>query len=178
MVERQLGRGMDPVLVWLMKRNIRLPRLRRAPPPHQGKVERFYGSLEQARCKRDLPPPGSRQIWLDRFRDDYNRVRPHGALGMETPASVLTASPRSYNPDPASWQYPAGAELLRLENSGQLTLNGRRWQVAGALAEGQFRLLRIEQCVLVYFRSTLVHELDFAGQGSTEVEACPARFQV
>ena len=33
---------------------------------------------------------------FDRFRREYNELRPHEALGMQTPAAVYTRSPRVY----------------------------------------------------------------------------------
>src|SRR5208337_471783 len=96
-------------------------------PQTQGKVERFHGALEQARRKRGLPPVEGRQAWLDEFRQEYNYVRPHEALGMKTPASVWYPSERKYQPQPSEWGYPSGAELQRLNSGGQLQLGKRRW---------------------------------------------------
>ena len=64
--------------------------------------------------------------------------------------------------------------MQRLESTGQLTLNGRRWQVAGTLAGERVRLIRIDQRVLVFYCNTLIRELDLAGQASTSVEPRPA----
>ena len=95
---------------------------------------------------------------------------------MQTPASLWQPSPQPYHPDPPPWQYPEQAEIHRLEKTGQLTLNGRRWQVAGPLAEEQVRLIRIDQRILVFYRNTLVRELDLVLQGSTSVEPCRTKY--
>jgi len=50
-----------------------------------GKVERFHGELERALHARNAPRADP-QAWLDRFRWEHNHVRPHEALGMDTPA--------------------------------------------------------------------------------------------
>ena len=125
---------------------------------------------------RGLPEPALRQRLLDDFRQDYNHVRPHEAVGMQTPASLWQPSTNRYDPDPPPWQYPEGAEVYRLATTGQLALNGRRWQVAGALASEQVRFVRIEQRILVFYRNTLVRELDLVLQGSTEVEPCKTKY--
>ena len=168
--------GWTQLTVWLMKQGLRLHLSGIRHPQTQGKVERFHGALEKARRLRGLPEPALRQRWLDDFRQDYNHVRPHEALGMQTPATLWRPSPNPYDPDPPSWQYPDGAEVHRLEKTGQLTLNGRRWQVAGALASEQVRLIRIEQRILVFYRNTLVRELDLVMQGSTAVDPCMTKY--
>jgi len=168
--------GWTQLTVWLMQQGVRLYLSRVRHPQTQGKVERFHGSLEKARRLRGLPEPALRQSWLDDFRQEYNHVRPHEALDMQTPASVWQPSLRPFVADPVGWQYPNGAELHRLEKTGQLTLNGRRWQVAGALANEQVRLIRIEQRILVVYRNTLVRELDLVSQSSTMVEPRDTRY--
>ena len=168
--------GWTQLTVWLMKQGLKLYLSGIRHPQTQGKVERFHGSLEKARRLRGLPEPALRQVWLDNFRQEYNHIRPHEALSMQTPASLWKPSLQRYDPNPPPWQYPDGAELCRLEKTGQLTLNGRRWQVAGALASEPVRLVRIEQRILVFYRNTLVRELDLVLQASTSVEPCKTKY--
>ena len=168
--------GWTQLTVWLMKQGVRLYLSGVRHPQTQGKVERFHGSLEKARRLRGLPEPDLRQRWLDDFRQDYNHVRPHEALDMQTPDSLWQPSPQPYAPEPPPWPYPEGAEVHRLEKTGQLTLQGRRWQVAGALASEPVRLIRVDQRILVLYRNTLVRELDLVLQGSTSVEPCKTKY--
>jgi transposase InsO family protein len=172
------GRGWTQLSVWLMKQDIRLYFSGVRHPQTQGKVERFHGALEMARRRRGLPGPEEHQRWLDEFRQEYNHVRPHEALGMKTPASVWRPSPRAYQPNPPEFDYPEGAEVYRLESNGQLKLNGRRWQIGGPLAGERVQLVRIEQRALVLYRTTIVRELDFAVRGSTMVEPRTANHKV
>ena len=168
--------GWTQLTVWLMKQGLRLHLSGIRHPQTQGKVERFHGALEKARRLRGLPEPALRQRWLDDFRQEYNHLRPHEALQMQTPASLWQPSSQPYDPDPPPWQYPEGVEVHRLEKTGQLTLNGRRWQVAGALASERVRLVRIDQRILVFYRNTLVRELDLVSQGSTAVDPCNTKY--
>jgi hypothetical protein len=57
-----------------------------------------------------------------------------------------------------------------LEKTGQLKLQGRRWQVAGVLANEPVRLIQVEKRVLVFYRNTLIRELDLVLQASTAVQ--------
>ena len=51
-------------------------------------------------------PPAATRRALDRFRQEYNHVRPHEALGMQTPASVYVPSEREYPRQVAEPEYP------------------------------------------------------------------------
>jgi transposase InsO family protein len=169
----QTSGGWTQLTVWLMKQDIRLHFSGYRHPQTQGKVERFHGALELARRRRGLPEPALRQRWLDDFRHEYNHLRPHEALHMNTPASLWHRSPRIYRPDPPAWHYPPGAQLSRLDPHGRLRLQERNWQVSGPLAGESVQIIRLDQRMLVFYRHTLVREIDLAGQGSTAVEPWP-----
>lgn len=104
--------------------------------------------------------PELRQPWLDEFREEYNQVRPHEALGMKTPASVWRSSSRVYDANPPDWQYGSESEVQRLSRYGQLKLAGRWWPVCEALAGEAVRLERVGERVLLYYCQTLVREID------------------
>jgi transposase InsO family protein len=89
--------------LWLMKQGIKLHWSGIGHPQTQGKVERFHGALQRALDKRGLngQPP---QQWLDGYRWEHNHLRPHEALGMNTPASRWHPSARSFDPNPPRWQ--------------------------------------------------------------------------
>jgi len=162
--------GWTQLAVWLMKQGVHLYFCGVRHPQTQGKVERFHGALEMARRRRGLPSPEDYQPWLDAFRQEYNHLRPHEALGMKTPASLWTPSPRAYQPHPPEWQYPEDAEVHRLEPGGQLKLDGKRWQVCGPLSGEPVQVIRIEQRAMVFYRRNLLRELDLATGANQAVE--------
>ena len=168
----QSAGGWTQFSVWLMRVGIRLYYSGVRHPQTQGKVERFHGSLERARRRQGMAGKVPDQSWLDRFRDEYNQIRPHEALNMQTPASHWQPSARSYT-GPADPAYPEGAELGQLNEQGALRLQGRYWQVAGALAKQTVRIVRIDNRALIYYAQTLLREFDILGQGSTMVEPSP-----
>jgi len=165
--------GWTQLTVWLMKQGVQLLFSGIRHPQTQGKVERFHLALEMGRRRRGLPQPSLYQSWLDQFRHEYNQVRPHQALGMRTPAQLWRKSDRRYDPNPPQWQYPQGAEVRRLEAHGALNMNGTRWQISRLLAGEWVQLERIQQRVLIFYRHTLIREIDLSGHGSTIVEPWP-----
>jgi transposase InsO family protein len=83
--------GESQLSLWLMKQGIRLHWSRIRHPQTQGKVERFHGELQRALEYRG--GAGEQlQAWLDQYRWEHNHLRPHEALGMETPAGQPLAA--------------------------------------------------------------------------------------
>jgi transposase InsO family protein len=168
--------GWTWLTVWIMRQGIQLHFSGYRHPQTQGKVERFHGALGAAMKRRGIPASEERQLWLDEFRQEYNHVRPHEALGMKTPAAVWSKSSRRYVEKPRTWEYEAGAEVYQLSTQGQLRLARRRWEISRALAGEWVQIVRMDGRVLVYYCRSLVRELDLATQRSTAVDrwvSCP-----
>jgi transposase InsO family protein len=161
--------GMTGLTLWLMKQGIELHWSGRRHPQTQGKVERFHGELERALQARGAPRKEP-QAWLDQFRWEHNYVRPHEALGMNTPAQRWRKSEQRYDPHPPRWQYPAGAWVRKVDSSGKLGLKDRHWNISKALCGEWVQLERTADRILVYYCRTLVRELDLTSQRSTAVE--------
>jgi hypothetical protein len=86
-----------------------------------GRHERMHRTLKQ-----DLHPAPdwrSQQRELDRFRQDFNQVRPHEALDMQTPASVYLPSPRPYPARVPEVEYPDTMEVRTIRSHGHF-----RWK--------------------------------------------------
>jgi hypothetical protein len=153
-----------------MKQGVELHWSRVRHPQTQGKVERFHGELQRAvDCRRPTASDDG-QSWLDQFRWEHNYVRPHEALGMETPASHWRPSERRYQPSPPAWEYPSGARVLKVDCDGKIKLHRQHWVVSLALAGEHVQLVTAEQRVQVYYCRTLIRELDFDNQRSTIVD--------
>lgn len=153
-------RGWSQFTVWLMDQDVALYFSGYQHPQTQGKVERFHRSLTTALLRRGTPEEEQRQPWLDAFRHEYNCVRPHEALQMRTPHQVWEKSLRPYREQSARWQYPSGSEVKEVDSIGQFRLNRRRYYISKALAGRVVGLLEVNQRILVYYRRTLICELD------------------
>ena len=127
-------------------------------PQTQGKVERMHGALQSAVDKRGGQL--DQQAWLDRFRQEYNQVRPHEALGMATPASRWKPSERLYQRHPKEWEYPAGLEVIRMASQGQMHWRGKRWDLGRPFRNQTVGLETLDTRVLVYYCRSVVRELD------------------
>jgi len=150
--------GWTELTVWIMRQGIRIAFSGFRHPQTQGKVERMHGALQRAASKRRRRLED--QQWLDEFRHEYNHLRPHAGLGMQTPASRWRPSPRNFQSDPPDWNYGAGMEPFRLSREGQLQWRGKRWEISRALRNQHVGLRQMEHRLLIYFCHTIVREID------------------
>jgi transposase InsO family protein len=93
---RYRGGGRVALEVTLHSRGVLFSHSRPYHPQTCGKVERFHQT--QKRWLAHQPRAGTvdqLQAQLDAFRDYYNHVRPHRALGRHTPAEAYTARPKA-----------------------------------------------------------------------------------
>jgi transposase InsO family protein len=161
--------GMTHLSLWLMKQGIRLHWCRVRHPQTQGKVERFHGALHRALELRGMGQQEP-QAWLDEYRWEHNHLRPHEALGMQTPSSRWCPSRRSYDPNPPQWEYPVGSKVLKVDSQGKLDLRNVKWKIGKAFSGERVQIVEVEQRTQVYYCNTLVRELDLKIQRSTIVE--------
>jgi transposase InsO family protein len=152
--------GWSQFTVWLMDQDVSLRFSGYQHPQTQGKVERFHRSLTAALLRRGTPLDSERQNWLNDFRQEYNCVRPHEALQMKTPDQVWHKSPRMFRESHSAWQYPAGSEVKEVDRNGQFRLHRQRHYITKALAGKEVGLLEVEHRILVFYRRTLICELD------------------
>jgi transposase InsO family protein len=114
-------RGLSRLAVWWIKLGITPERIEAGHPEQNGRHERMHRTLKQ-----DLQPGRdwrAQQRHLDQFRQDYNQLRPHEALGMQTPAALYVPSPRSYPERLPEVEYPDTMQVLRVKSHGHF-----RWK--------------------------------------------------
>lgn len=116
--------GLSALSVWWLKLGIVPERIDPGQPQQNGRHERMHLTLKAETASPPKRSLRAQQRRFDGFRREYNEVRPHEALGMETPASWYKPSGRGYpslQEDPA---YPSGWSRRRVCDRGEF-----RWQV-------------------------------------------------
>lgn len=156
----QSASGWTWLTVWLMRQGIRIYLSGYRHPQTQGKIERCNGSLEAAMFKRPKPEGQSWQAWLDRYRQEYNHVRPHEALQMAVPAQRWKPSSQAFQEKPKTWEYPDPLHVRKVRENGGLSFQGQSYFVSRALIGENVQLEFLERRVLVWFYRTLVREFD------------------
>ena len=112
-------------------------------PQTQGKVERFFGTLER---EKGTGRP-------DDFRRVYNEERPHEALGMDLPARRYSPSPKR-RPEamPSTMDFPDGSEVRRTDPQGTFSYKGRTYRVGRAISRTS---IAVHQGEVFYGRTSL-----------------------
>jgi transposase InsO family protein len=165
--------GWTELTVWLMRQGIRIYFSGYRHPQTQGKVERMHGALNAAIRKRR--GDADEQNWLDTFRHEYNWLRPHESLGMQTPVSLWHPSPRGYQAQPKAWEYAAHQEVIPLNHKGEIRWAGARWIVSRALKDELVGVERITDRAVVYYCSTPILELDLNTRTTAALPVDPFR---
>ena len=142
--------GLSRLAVWWIKLGIVPERIEAGHPEQNGRHERMHGTLKQ-----DLRPAQDwrgQQRELDRFRYDYNEVRPHEALGMQTPASVYEPSPRPYPERLPEVEYPDTMPVRTVKSHGHFRWKKHDVFLSEVLWGERVGLLPFDDgCYTVYF---------------------------
>jgi len=110
--------------VWWLKLGLRLERIEPGKPQQNGRLERFHRTLEEV-VGSPAKDARAQQRPLDYWRQDYNEVRPHEALGCVYPPMPTKRASRRYPcklVDSRNFVMEPD-ELHRLDNQGRL-----QWQ--------------------------------------------------
>ncbi|HEU0127213.1 MAG TPA: IS481 family transposase [Pseudonocardiaceae bacterium] len=95
-------------------------------PQTCGKVERFHQTLKKHLKKKRRPTTvAALQRLLDRFREYYNNVRPHRALGRRTPAQAFGARAKAVPTVPTVAEGHHRVRRDRVDKTGTVTLRYR-----------------------------------------------------
>jgi len=116
-----LGR-LSQLSVWWIRLGIYPELIEPAHPEQNGRHERMHRTLKRATARPPAPSLRGQQHRFEVFRDEYNAVRPHEALGDATPASLYLRSPRPYPSTLAPLEYPGHFEVRLVSANG-----GIRW---------------------------------------------------
>lgn len=115
--------GLSRLAVWWIKLGIVPERIEAGHPEQNGRHERMHRTLKQEVAMPAANNRREQQRALEQFRQEYNQVRPHEALGMQTPASVYTPSQREYPRQVREPEYPATMLVRSIHSKGHF-----RWK--------------------------------------------------
>jgi transposase InsO family protein len=117
--------GLSRLAVWWIKLGIVPERIEAGHPEQNGRHERMHRTLKQEVAMPPAQDRRAQQRALEKFRQEYNEVRPHEALQMQTPASVYEPSGRAYPERVEEPEYPATMEVRSVHAHGHFRWQGR-----------------------------------------------------
>jgi putative transposase len=114
---------------WFIRLGIRRELIEPGKPQQNGCHERMHRTLK---AETTRPPAGNRatqQRVFNRFRQEFNQVRPHEALALETPAAHYQSSPRPYPERLPPLEYPNHFETRLVSDNGCIGWRSQRVHV-------------------------------------------------
>jgi len=112
-----LGR-LSRLAVWWIRLGIRPELIEPGQPQQNGRHERFHRTLKADTAQPPAATAGAQQRRFQRFRREYNHVRPHEALAQQCPADRYVASARRVPARVPLVDYPAHFEVRRIALAG------------------------------------------------------------
>ena len=127
-----LGR-LSRLSVWWLKLGI-LPDLSEPGKPQQnGKHERMHRTLKAETTKPPAANARAQQRKFNSFVREFNAVRPHEALDMNTPSQLWKPSPRAMPAKLLPMEYPDRFQVRYVSANGGIRWNQRWVNVTSAL---------------------------------------------
>ena len=97
-------------------------------PQTQGKIERFHRSMKQELLNHTtIANIEDAKYKLSAWRDKYNNIRPHEALGRKRPVDVYRPSQRQYNEKIEKYEYGGEHHVIKVNSWGYARFD--KWQV-------------------------------------------------
>lgn len=126
--------GLSELSVWWMLLGIGVERIEPGKPQQNGRHERMHRTLKEATASPPHANLRRQQKAFDEFREEYNRERPHEALGQKPPAEVYRDSEREYSErKPKQAGYPDDWEKRKVRGCGQMKWKGGDVRINKAL---------------------------------------------
>jgi len=144
--------GLSRLAVWWIKLGIVPERIEAGHPEQNGRHERMHLTLEQETAQPAAANRRAQQRAFDRFVKEFNEVRPHEALGMQTPAAVYQASARKFPVRMPEVEYPDSMLVRQVGQKGEIGWKKHEVNVSKVLWGERVGLLPIEDGLYkVYF---------------------------
>jgi putative transposase len=137
--------GLSRLSIGWLKLGIKLERIDPGQPQQNGRHERMHRTLKDDTSRPPATNPRQQQRRFDRFRHEYNEVRPHEALNQEPPAKHYQPSPRPYPTRiPEPW-YDADHEVRRVRSNGEIKWAGEHVFIGESLIGEPVGIAQTEQ---------------------------------
>ena len=109
-----------------------------AHPEQNGRHERMHRDLKASCAKPSAYDLKAQQRRLNHFVKEYNHVRPHEALGMETPASAHSFSTRPFPEKILDYDYDSDMKVLKVTQNGAMRWRSYYWVYLTAALKGKY----------------------------------------
>lgn len=154
-------RRLSRLSVWWIRLGIEPVLIQPGHPEQNGCHERMHRTLKQATVRPPAANMSRQQVCFDRFRQEYNELRPHESLDMKPPADLYTSKGRPYEKEVPEVTYPGHYEVRRVRQKGDIKWQGRRLFVSHSLERQSLGFEEIDEGLWsLYFGPVLLGRYD------------------
>ena len=158
---------MSTLAVWWIRLGIYPERIMPGRPAQNGRHERMHRSLKfELPLGRDLL---EQQLLLEHFRNEFNYIRPHEALGMKRPGELYVPSTRPYPGCLPAVEYPADMQVRSVRPDGSILWKNKLIFVSEALSGERIGLKEAEEDVWDLYLCD--YPLGRLGRGKSRIQA-------
>jgi transposase InsO family protein len=147
--------------VWWIKLGIMPLLIEPGHPEQNGRHERMHRTLKKEATRPPRKNMRAQQREFDRFRAEYNEIRPHDALDLDTPASWYQASPRPFPEVIKPYGYPQHFQVRKVATNAQVKWHSRCLAISRVLIGEHIGLEEIDDGLWsVHFCDVLIGRFD------------------
>lgn len=153
--------GLSQLNVWWIRLGIQHQRIQPSSPQQNGQHERMHRTMKAEATKPPRSSIVTQQREFDRFRKEFNNIRPHESLGGKTPSVFYKPSPRKYSGKIEPYEYPGHFQIKRVTSAGTIRLRNRLVFISSTLAAHLIGLEEINTGLWsVYLHNVLLARID------------------
>ena len=152
--------GLSRFSAWWLALGISLERGRPGCPQDNGAHERMHLDIyRELQCEG----VGFNQPAFDLWKKEYNEVRPHSSLGMQTPNEVYTKSDIRYKGTPEELSYPSMDQRKVHKNHGTIRLENESYMLSSSLGGWHVGIKSVSKTISeIWFSHLLIGHIDHA----------------
>ena len=159
--------GLSRLAVWWLRLGVQIERIQPGHPEQNGRHERLHLTLKKATVVPAAANLLQQQERFHAFQAEYNRERPHEALGMKCPAEVYLPSRRPYR-GIGRMEYPLHDRTVTVTHCGRICMKAKKINFCRALAGQDVGIKEVSE--KIWLVSFMQYDLGYFDEDSKRFE--------
>ena len=159
--------GLTKLSAWWLRLGIGIERIKPGHPEQNGRHERMHLTLKKATASPSAASFLEQQERFESFIEEYNKERPHQALGMKFPSEIYQRSNREYR-GISRIDYPLHDKIITVTHCGRICFKSLKISFSYALAGQDVGIRQVED--KTWLVSFMTYDLGYFDEQSGRFE--------